>query len=150
MKLQLNSLAALERLIGGDTDVEVEIRNNVIQAFANKYLKIGVEDMVRKELSAIRCEVDSCVSRVVREANLGMFDTSLSCRTALTNSAKKAVRDYAGEVMATAVTAGVDAAVAACPIADIKRLIDNRVESLTKAEVDKRVAARLAAIKEGL
>ena len=39
MKLQLNSLAALERLIGGDTEVEVEIRNSVVQAFAKKHLK---------------------------------------------------------------------------------------------------------------
>lgn len=27
MKLQINSLAALERLIGGDTEVEIEVRN---------------------------------------------------------------------------------------------------------------------------
>jgi hypothetical protein len=39
MKLQLNSLAALERLIGGDTEIELDIRNNIVQAFAGKYLK---------------------------------------------------------------------------------------------------------------
>jgi hypothetical protein len=39
MKLQLNSLASLERLIGGDTEVELDIRNNIVQAFAGKYLK---------------------------------------------------------------------------------------------------------------
>lgn len=39
MKIQINSLAALERLIGGDTELEIEIRNSVIQAFSKKHLK---------------------------------------------------------------------------------------------------------------
>lgn len=39
LTLQINSKDALERLIGGDTAVEVEIRNNIVQDFTNKYLK---------------------------------------------------------------------------------------------------------------
>lgn len=38
-KIQLNSLEALERLIGGDTELEIEIRNSVVQKFAEKHLK---------------------------------------------------------------------------------------------------------------
>ena len=38
-KIQINSLEALERLIGGDTDVEIEIRNSIVQEFAKKHLK---------------------------------------------------------------------------------------------------------------
>lgn len=37
--LQINSLDALERLIGGDADVEVELRNNIAAKFAEKHLK---------------------------------------------------------------------------------------------------------------
>ncbi len=39
IKLQINSKAALERLIGGDTELEMEIRNNIVQEFTNKRLK---------------------------------------------------------------------------------------------------------------
>jgi predicted DNA-binding protein len=39
MKIQLNSLEALERLIGGDSELEIEVRNNVVQDFAKKHLK---------------------------------------------------------------------------------------------------------------
>ena len=38
-KIQINSLDALERLIGGDTELEIEVRNSVIQKFAEKHLK---------------------------------------------------------------------------------------------------------------
>ena len=38
-KIQINSLEALERLIGGDSELEIEVRNNVVQDFANKHLK---------------------------------------------------------------------------------------------------------------
>lgn len=38
-KLQINSLEALERLIGGDTETEIDIRNSVVQKFADKHLK---------------------------------------------------------------------------------------------------------------
>jgi hypothetical protein len=38
-KIQINSLEALERLIGNDTQLETEIRNNVVQDFAAKHLK---------------------------------------------------------------------------------------------------------------
>ncbi len=39
LTIQINNLEALERLIGGDSEVEVEIRNSVIQNFAEKHLK---------------------------------------------------------------------------------------------------------------
>lgn len=39
MKIQINSLKALERLIGNDNELEMEIRNSVAQNFAKIYLK---------------------------------------------------------------------------------------------------------------
>lgn len=39
MKIQINSLAALERLIGGDNEAEIEIRQSVVEIFTRKYLK---------------------------------------------------------------------------------------------------------------
>ncbi len=39
MKIQIASLAALERLIGGDATIEIEIRQSVAENFAKKHLK---------------------------------------------------------------------------------------------------------------
>lgn len=48
MKIQINSLDALERLIGGDTDVEIEIRQSVVEIFSKKYLKSIVSEPLMK------------------------------------------------------------------------------------------------------
>jgi hypothetical protein len=54
MKLQINSLEALERLIGGDSEVELEIRNNIVQEFTKKHLKALVnEGSIQKVANAI-------------------------------------------------------------------------------------------------
>lgn len=45
-KIQINSLEALERLIGNDNELEIEIRNSIVQNFTKKYLK----DLAKAEL----------------------------------------------------------------------------------------------------
>lgn len=62
MKIQLNSLEALERLIGGDTEVEFEIRNSIVQEFTKKYLKGLVNetianDVIKEALRQARNEI---------------------------------------------------------------------------------------------
>lgn len=51
IKIQLNSLEALERLIGGDSELEFELRNKIVQDFSRRHLKSLVnaagEDMQR-------------------------------------------------------------------------------------------------------
>lgn len=49
MKIQINNLAALERLIGGDTELEIEIRNNIVQEFTKRHLKGLVETETIKQ-----------------------------------------------------------------------------------------------------
>lgn len=45
VKIQINSLEALERLIGGDSELEIEIRNSVVQKFTTKHLKALANSM---------------------------------------------------------------------------------------------------------
>jgi hypothetical protein len=45
IKIQINSLEALERLIGGDSQLELEIRNNIVQEFSKKHLKPIAEQL---------------------------------------------------------------------------------------------------------
>ena len=46
MKIQINSLKALERLIGGDNELEIEIRNSIVQEFTKKHLKSIYNDII--------------------------------------------------------------------------------------------------------
>jgi hypothetical protein len=39
LTIQINNREALERLIGNDTQVEIDIRNSVVQKFAERHLK---------------------------------------------------------------------------------------------------------------
>lgn len=39
MKIQINSLAALERLIGDDKEMEITVKKSVINGFAKSYIK---------------------------------------------------------------------------------------------------------------
>lgn len=46
VKIQINSLEALERLIGGNTEVEIELRGAIVQEFAKKHLKGVATDVI--------------------------------------------------------------------------------------------------------
>lgn len=55
LTLQINSLEALERLIGNDTECEIAIRNRVVQDFAKKHLKsIANETTFQQEIHSFK------------------------------------------------------------------------------------------------
>lgn len=59
MKIQINSLAALERLIGGDNQLEFDIRQSVVNAFTKKYLKgIATEEILIRQRRAILTHIE--------------------------------------------------------------------------------------------
>lgn len=60
VKIQINSLEALERLIGSDTELEVELRTAIVQNFTNRHLKnIANEEIVKGASQAITRQVDN-------------------------------------------------------------------------------------------
>lgn len=62
-KIQINSLEALERLIGNDNELEIDIRNNIVESFTKKHLKALVNTETIKDLeSAVKKEVSSYFS----------------------------------------------------------------------------------------
>ena len=68
IKIQINSLAALERLIGGDSELEIELRQSVVEAFARKHLKVVVNSEVFKEaVDGIRASLEGEVGKVFGE-----------------------------------------------------------------------------------
>jgi hypothetical protein len=101
MKIQINSLEALERLIGGDTEVELEIRNNIVQEFAKKNLKALVNEGT---ITAVATEIENKLKRdassiiTAKFGNLSgdywnrNFILSRECTAALNNAAEDAFR----------------------------------------------------------
>ncbi len=65
-KIQINSLDALERLIGGDTELEFEIRRNVVEDFAKKHLRSLVDtELMKATENSIKTNMrDNCLTRV--------------------------------------------------------------------------------------
>lgn len=62
IKIQINSLEALERLIGGNTEAEMDIRNSVVQAFTERHLKsIANQEHVAKCFHSLNQTVSSLV-----------------------------------------------------------------------------------------
>ena len=60
IKIQINSLEALERLIGNDNELEIEIRNSVVQNFTKKYLKdLAKTELVANIAKAVQNEIKS-------------------------------------------------------------------------------------------
>lgn len=56
-KIQINSLAALERLIGGESETEIEIRNSIVQEFTRKHLRAIADEKLPVYVNALMKEV---------------------------------------------------------------------------------------------
>jgi hypothetical protein len=123
VKIQINSLEALERLIGGDSELEIEVRQSVASAFAARYLKPLAESPVF--LNAIRD---------VRK------DTDALLRTSIEKTMGSLTRDW-------------DHKITSIKLADewkreIEKAVAAEVTSEIRKEVIKAMEARDAGIKK--
>lgn len=60
-KIQINSLAALERLIGGDTELEIELRKSVAMELVKKHIVAKLDLSSAPIRSLIRDQIDQAV-----------------------------------------------------------------------------------------
>jgi hypothetical protein len=68
VKLQINSLEALERLLGGDSELEIEMRKSIAYDFTNKHLKSLANDpFVQSKMDEARRELRNVVDENVRK-----------------------------------------------------------------------------------
>lgn len=67
-KIQINSLEALERLIGNDNELEIQVRESVIQNFTAKHLKsIAKLDLVENIGKAVKEELQKEFFEIVKD-----------------------------------------------------------------------------------
>ena len=58
IKIQINSVEALERLIGGDNQMEIEIRSSIVQEFTKRHLKdLANSELLNKTAKALETEL---------------------------------------------------------------------------------------------
>jgi hypothetical protein len=66
--IQINSLEALERLLGGDSQLEIDLRHSVVEAFARKHLKaLTTLDAVSSAARQLRSEFEAQLRRDTQE-----------------------------------------------------------------------------------
>lgn len=70
MKIQINSLAALERLIGDDKEMEVAVKSSIINNFAKNYLKgIAHSEILNALKKAVLAEIELVLRTVVEKTS---------------------------------------------------------------------------------
>lgn len=68
--LQINSKEALDRLIGGNAEVEVQIRNSVVQEFAKQHLKAVANTVAIQQLE----KTTKLIVEQTLENHFGLFE----------------------------------------------------------------------------
>lgn len=149
MKIQINSLAALERLIGEDKDMEIAVKESVLNQFAHKTLKAVLNsDVARTLRKIIEREID--IPKVLAEYVNSTTSSYVSTHVAtdrlkgiirkeidqqLGNLLRDEIHNAIAEMMPK-VDSAVNEAVAYCCTrvseANIDRLVRERLQKMIK------------------
>ena len=148
MKLQINSLAAIERLIGGESEVELDIRNNIVEAFAKKHLKPVLNSPVfQRVVVDIQSQYDQAmISQVGNITNFGRWDQKVVLKPELLETLRTTARAAANAAIQEQIDNGVKAAVAIFTPAYIQNQIEKRVTEVVAKQISEGVDARLKQI----
>lgn len=138
MKIQINSLEALERLIGGDNQLEIDIRNSVVQKFANKHLKAVANGLIERGL------VKAAETEIKKEA----FESLGFNNVRLTDKYKKHLESQIsimlGKQMREIIEQKLDPnAVEEQIIIKINTRLNELVDKVSKQEIEKKAKALL-------
>ena len=114
MKIQINSLEALERLIGGDNQLEFDIRQSVVEAFSHKHLKsLVTTDLMTK--------IQTALTNTLKDEILVNTGNSYSPTFTLAPSAKKFLDERIDNSVESA----------------LRKLVEAKIESLSaKKRID--------------
>ncbi len=151
MRITLDQ-AALNRLIGGDTEVEFELRNAVVNAFASRYIKGIVQtDVFQAALKEIKTE---CANIIEKEAGTLRWNSS-GTKLVLHDSVRDAMKAEAGKIVSAEILTHLNNAVkeyfgaAQAEIdARIKKAVDAMQDQVIRAEVTRQVNERLKKIRD--
>jgi phosphoribosylformylglycinamidine (FGAM) synthase PurS component len=141
---------ALERLIGGDSEIEVQIRQSVAHAFAEKYLKPLMHNNALEAIGAKLKKqgedyVDSMFSETLANVQTDRWGSkSYQLKESIKNQIKREVNDCATETIKKHITDEL----AAWTDEKFEKMIGFYVDQNIELEVKKRVAAKFEAFKK--
>jgi len=143
LRLTLNT-DALAALIGGNSDVEVEIRNGVVQEFARRHLKgIANEEIFER---ATKTAIDVCrhtASELMRQyfnsSNGHSWKFMWQPNAELMTSIRKAVADTVGDMIDKTVNDAITNI-------NIQKIIHETVDAKATSRINAAVSARLNTI----
>lgn len=130
MKIQINSLAALERLIGGDSALEIEVRNSVVQEFVKRHLKALATS------EPVKCAIEATRQKILDEVTKQCSDAIATFKMS-----------YGGSITGVTLHASVQQEINRKVGDEVDRLIRDGVQSAVntfagKADLDERIAKR--------
>lgn len=142
-KIQINSLAALERLLGGDTEFEIEMREKVAQDFAKKYLKgVVATEAMDKYVNQITSEVQKQAEQAFGQWNYKSFVLKPEVAAAIC----KVVNASIDEVVRTAISEELNRIMEQYTV-DLEVAVQQQVNAKFKDIVDAEVEKRWNALK---
>lgn len=131
VKIQINSLEALERLIGGDSQLEFDIRASVVQKFTEKHLKsIAGMHTMKNTAEAIKKEIEDQYFKVSSGYGPKTYTLNDKAREALKLNIDSAFTDTIRNELGLTLN-----------VQDVR----NKIESLLKTQADY-IAAELTNI----
>jgi len=154
LTIQINSLEALERLIGGDAQVEVEVRNSVVQKFAEKHLKpLANCEPITATLNAIKAEILKIVQEKC-EKDIATFKNDWYGRISdvkLRSEIKSEIDSQVRNVVDDTIRKAVDEAIKFwANNAELEKRVEKRFEYYTTEHINATVKARLEKVKASL
>lgn len=145
MQIQINNLAALERLIGGDSQLEFEIRNNIVQAFAHKHLKPLANDQTFSKIMGDVRKAGETEARKVMEEKIGRYQKEARSDTfilheeqkqAIINAAKSGLREQVDQIVASTMEAFPQEKIAALVEKRVGQEVERRINEGVKNKLD--------------
>lgn len=141
VKIQINSLEALERLIGGNSEFEFEIRESIVQKFATKHLKsVATSDALSKIASALKDEI---TADLVKQTSSGGWNKTY----ALTDKAKKLLDDTTSDKIRSMIEHVVETHIRKhADLDNLKAYIDGEVKRVADRVADMVAEKKIAAL----
>lgn len=150
LTLQINNLEALERLIGGDSEVEIEIRNSVASRFAEKHLKpllnsSNVLEIVRKLREQMDKQTIDTLNKEVANFKVTWGEIrDVTVKPEIKDALDSAVYKAINKVVADAVSEGLKT----WGSEDLlERIIDKRIGVLVEEKIRAGINERLEKLK---
>lgn len=141
MKVQINSLEALNRLIGGDTAIEFELRQSIANEFAKAHLKGLVNDAIIK--TATNTFAELCITQGF-EALGNSWNRTFRVNTHQHNLIKEAVQKAIDDVVTKSIHDCVNNTFAELNVKErIETLINKQTEYIVNQWSDGVIESRI-------